>query len=117
MSQEIQDLSPENHVTDLSLRILTALKERHVPSLRNVKIEPHDGALLLHGQVHSFYAKQIAHHSARLLAGEIPVIDQINVIPPSAFRDALRPRPASVQGALATVVVETAPGAPIRMTG
>jgi hypothetical protein len=117
MSEPLQDSSHLNDDTELSRRILAALQDRHVPSLRNVKIEPQDGALFLRGQVHSFYAKQIAHHSARLLAGNIRVIDEISVIPPSALRDTLRTRPSVAASHFATVVVETARSLPIRMTG
>ena len=81
-------------------RILSALKSVGVPSARNVSVEVHGGEIFLRGEVVSFYAKQVLQHSARRLAGDNPVIDEIRVVTPAAHGAHLAHRAARrIQGA------------------
>ena len=53
---------------------------------------------MLRGEVISFYAKQVLQHSARRLAGDSQVIDEVRVVTPAAFRDTLRLRQTAGAG-------------------
>ena len=84
---------------DLETRITASLRQQPIPSLRKVVVEAADGTVVLRGEVNSFYAKQVSQHSARQLAGENCVVDEVSVVTPAAFRDPLRLR-RSIAGAL-----------------
>jgi osmotically-inducible protein OsmY len=101
---------------ELEQRISASLRNHHVGSLRNVQVEARSGTVLLRGEVSSFYAKQLLQHSARRLAGESQVIDEVSVVTPATFRDPLRLRQSAAAGvALLTDRLESAsnrPGVP-----
>ena len=98
--QTQNDRRKSSHDTELEARITASLIGHHVPSLRNVSVEVLGDTVVLRGEVSSFYAKQLSHHSARRLAGDTPVIDEVRVLTPAAFRDPRRPRFAAVVGAV-----------------
>jgi hypothetical protein len=85
MTQTI-DQAGETADRQLERQIWSFLESHHVPSLRHVCIEAQRGTVTLRGRVSSFYAKQLLQHSARRLAGEGQVIDEVEVATPSNFR-------------------------------
>lgn len=89
------DISPD---VQLEQRIAAALRDHHVGSLRNVKVESRDGTVVLRGEVNSFYAKQLSQHSARRLAGENNVVDEVSVATSTAFCDPLSLRQTAAAG-------------------
>jgi hypothetical protein len=100
MFQSIEDTKlPTDR--ELEKRIWAFLEDHHVPSLRHVRIDAAGGVVTLRGRVSSYYARQLVQHSARRLAGDGRVIDELSVATPAAFRDPLRlSRPAVVSAAL-----------------
>ena len=100
----------ENQVerpTDAQLadRISRALQNHHLPSLRHVTVTVRGGTVELRGQVGSFYAKQLLQHSARRLAGDGRVIDEVSVVTPAGFRDPLRLRQSAAAGVALLLVL------------
>jgi hypothetical protein len=55
---------------------------------------------VLRGQVNSFYAKQLSQHSARRLAGDSQVIDEVSVVTPASFRDPAGLKQSATAGVL-----------------
>ncbi len=96
-------------VQELERRISASLNSHHVPSLRKVTVESRDGNIVLRGEVYSFYAKQLSQHSARLLAGDRHVIDEVSVVTPASFRDSFRLRLAASAG-VALILAVTVSG-------
>lgn len=88
---------------ELETRITASLRQQQIPSLRKVVVEAAGGTVVLRGEVNSFYAKQVSQHSARQLAGENCVIDEVSVVTPAAFRDPLRLR-CSIAGAVLLLI-------------
>jgi osmotically-inducible protein OsmY len=74
---------------ELETRITASLVSQHVPSLRNASVEARGDSVVLRGEVNSFYAKQLSHHSALRLAGSTRVIDEVRVFTPATFRDVM----------------------------
>jgi hypothetical protein len=68
---------------ELARRVANFLAGQHVPALRVVRVEAHNGVVTLSGRVRSFYEKQLSHHSAKRVAGVLQVIDEIEVAWPS----------------------------------
>jgi hypothetical protein len=102
-----QDSSPDRA---LEARIIASLAGHHVPSLRNVRVLVDGSRIVLRGQVSSFYAKQLSQHSARRLAGESLVIDEVSVVTPASFRDPARLSQVAAAGvALPPSVPDSAP--------
>jgi len=71
----------------LETRVVNALTERNMPSLRRVKVTARGGTVTLSGSVHSFYEKQLSHHCVRLVSGVTWLIDRIEVTPAPTFQD------------------------------
>jgi hypothetical protein len=84
--------------TALAQQILASLKDCHAAGLRRVRIEIRAEAIVLRGEVQSFYAKQALPHSARRLAGNREVIDEVGVVTPAAFCDPVRLRRTAAAG-------------------
>ena len=65
-------------------RIAQAAKERlnlaAYPPVRNVSCEYHDGVLVLHGQVPTFFQKQLAQEAVANLDGVRQVVNQVEVV-------------------------------------
>jgi hypothetical protein len=96
MSIEPNTLSADR---ELEQRIVASLQNHHVPSLHKVQVEVHQGVVTLRGEVNSFYAKQLTQHSARRVAGDSRVIDELSVVTPAGFRDPLRLSLSAAAGA------------------
>lgn len=64
---------------DLERRVVSFLVERHVPGLRHIDVEAHNGIVTLRGRVHSFYEKQLCQAVCRRVAGVVRFIDAIDV--------------------------------------
>ena len=64
---------------DLERRVVNFLAERHVPGLRHIEVEAHNGIVTLRGRVHSFYEKQLCQAVCRRVAGVVRFIDDIDV--------------------------------------
>src|SRR5947207_6469574 len=76
MSDEITQYDLRTDV-ELERRISDALSTFQVPSLRKIQVLSENGTIFLRGQVHSFYAKQIAHHAASCIAADRSIVDEI----------------------------------------
>ncbi len=97
-----------SHNVELEQAITASLRGQHVPSLRHVRVEAKAGVVVLRGEVTSFHAKQLSHHSARRLAGDSQVIDEVSVVTPAAFRDPLRLNRTAAAGVALILLVLTA---------
>jgi osmotically-inducible protein OsmY len=65
---------------DLERRVKGFLFGKHMPGLRNLKVEARDGTVVLRGQVGTFYEKQLGHQCCRRVAGVQKLIDSIDVV-------------------------------------
>jgi hypothetical protein len=68
---------------------LKSLNHHRIPSLSRVRISADERAIVLRGEVNSFYARQLLVHGAIREAAGREVIDEVFVVPPSALRDPL----------------------------
>lgn len=75
---------------ELEQQIQGALDKLQVASLRRVLVDVRQGIVALSGEVNSFYAKQLAQHSARRFAGDSRVIDEVRVSTPADLRTSTR---------------------------
>jgi hypothetical protein len=66
-------------VTDVAVRAKHALARSHVYSLRELDVEAYGEALILRGEVDSFYHKQLAQELVRMAAEGVEVINDIEV--------------------------------------
>lgn len=60
-------------------RAEAALAASVVGELRGLRVENHDGGLLLSGSVSSFYHKQLAQEVVRAVCREVEIINAIQV--------------------------------------
>jgi osmotically-inducible protein OsmY len=65
---------------DLERRVKGFLYGKHMPGLRNLQVEAHNGTVVLRGQVGSFYEKQLGHQCCRRVAGVQKLIDSVDVV-------------------------------------
>lgn len=117
MRLENNSLAPTTD-QELAERIAISLRSHHVPSLRKLKVVADGGSVVLRGEVSSFYAKQLSQHSARRLAGERHVVDEVSVVTPAAFRDPFRLPKSAIAGAallFVALVAGCSKGAPPRL--
>ena len=63
----------------LESQITSQLAETNRPSLRRLAVKVADGSVTLHGNVASFYEKQLAIQTCRVLAGIERLIDAVEV--------------------------------------
>jgi len=101
----IETISTTAQDQDLEQRILASLGDLHVPSLRGVTVQARGGQVVLRGQVTSFYAKQISQHSARRVAGEDRVVDEVRVVTPATLRSTPRASLAAAGALLLAVAL------------
>jgi hypothetical protein len=66
-------------LADVECRVQNALAASPIGALRELRVERHGASLHLHGQVESFYHKQLAQEIARSLAGELEVVNSVAV--------------------------------------
>jgi osmotically-inducible protein OsmY len=77
---------------ELAGRVSAYLASRHLPTLRHLQVEVHEGVVTLRGRVRTFHEKQLSQLSGRRVAGVRQLIDEIDVVPsasesPSDRRD------------------------------
>jgi osmotically-inducible protein OsmY len=65
---------------DLERRVVNYLAERHVPGLRHLEVEAHNGTVTLRGRVFSFYEKQLCQAVCRRVAGVVRYNDAVDVV-------------------------------------
>jgi osmotically-inducible protein OsmY len=66
-------------VTDIQLRVQTALATSHIYNLRCLTVRLECAQILLSGRVESFYQKQMAQEIARSVSEEVEVCNSIDV--------------------------------------
>jgi osmotically-inducible protein OsmY len=64
---------------DLKRRVVSYLVGRHVPGLRHLQVEAHNGTVTLRGRVHTFYEKQLCQNCCRRVAGVVNLVDNVDV--------------------------------------
>lgn len=64
---------------DVLTRVRLFLSACSVPALRRIRADQQGDAIVLKGQVHTFYEKQVATECARRVAGVIRVVNLIDV--------------------------------------
>jgi osmotically-inducible protein OsmY len=69
----------EISLKEIGPQVESALAASPVFDLHGVRVEDHDSGILLSGKVSSFYHKQLAQEVVRLVAGEINVVNAIDV--------------------------------------
>lgn len=69
---------------DLERRVVNYLAGRHLPALRHLAVEAHNGTVTLRGRVRTFYEKQLCQHCCRRVAGVIEYVDAIDVVDPQS---------------------------------
>jgi len=65
--------------SQLERRVRGTLWALHVPALRFLEIEAHDGVVTLRGRVRSYYERQLAQTRARNVPGVDRVVDALTV--------------------------------------
>ena len=84
---------------ELEIRVIDALTERDIPSLRQLQIEARGGMVFLGGHVHSYYEKELSAHCAQSVLGVVHVLDDVQVVPKPKFsRPALPRRRVHISG-------------------
>lgn len=97
MSTILESANEARH-SELREQIVAALAQHYVPSLRGITIEVSERQVAVRGQVTSFYAKQLVHHSVRRLAAASELVDEVRVVTPASFRDHARLGRAAAAG-------------------
>jgi osmotically-inducible protein OsmY len=65
--------------TEVELRAQSALASSPIFVLRELRVQEHDGCLMLSGRVDTFYHKQLAQEVVRAVADGLQVINSIHV--------------------------------------
>ncbi|MEO1526596.1 MAG: BON domain-containing protein [Planctomycetota bacterium] len=68
-------MEPNEIVTAAS----AVLAKSSVPELRNLRVDEESNELQLHGRVRSFYHKQLAQEAVLPLAGNLQVVNHVDV--------------------------------------
>lgn len=63
----------------LRQRVEIFLAQRHMPALRQVRVEVRKGTVWLRGQVRTFYEKQLLQQCSRRVAGVIRLVDLVEI--------------------------------------
>jgi osmotically-inducible protein OsmY len=77
--QSITETISDQADRDLERRVTIYLAGRHVPGLRHLEVEAHNGTVTLRGRVYSYYEKQLCQAVCRRVAGVVRYIDAIDV--------------------------------------
>lgn len=77
--QSITETISEQADRDLERRVTIYLVGRHVPGLRHLEVEAHNGIVTLRGRVFSYYEKQLCQAVCRRVAGVVRYIDAVDV--------------------------------------
>ena len=83
--------SRDNSITDttcdeVATEIMRKFRSSRNFEIRRVNCEIRQGVLVIHGQVSSYYLKQLAQESIRSLAGVIRIVNRLEVIYPQTTR-------------------------------
>jgi osmotically-inducible protein OsmY len=78
-AQQAPAQAEASQVEDLALMVHRALIAADSGRLRSVSVKVHHGRVYLYGRVHTFYAKQIAQHTAMSVAGVEHVSNELIV--------------------------------------
>lgn len=65
---------------DVQPRAQSALADSPIHALRELKVEQVDDSLLICGSVSSFYHKQLAQEVVRAVAGQVAVVNTVQVL-------------------------------------
>jgi osmotically-inducible protein OsmY len=76
--------SADPQAQDLEYRVRLFLQQRRVTQGARLRLEADRGVVILRGHVASFHQRQLIHTLARHVAGVVQVIDELQVVPPSA---------------------------------
>jgi osmotically-inducible protein OsmY len=66
-------------VTAVQPRASAALAASPVHELRELRVEPRNGSLLISGRVSSFYHKQLAQEAVRAVCREVEIVNAVCV--------------------------------------
>ncbi len=64
---------------ELRQRVQLFLAQTQRNEMRELEVEAEDGIVILRGKVPTFYARQVAVHSSRRVAGVMRVVDELTV--------------------------------------
>ena len=64
---------------DITGRIKRLLSESPMAEVRHIRVEQEGDRVLLHGRVHSFYAKQMAQETIRSAARGMHIVNAVSV--------------------------------------
>ncbi|MEL6106252.1 MAG: BON domain-containing protein [Planctomycetota bacterium] len=64
---------------DIATAASAVLARSSVPELRNLRVDEESNELQLHGRVRSFYHKQLAQEAVLPLAGNMQVVNHVDV--------------------------------------
>ncbi|QDV27657.1 BON domain-containing protein [Aureliella helgolandensis] len=64
---------------DVTGQIQDLLAESPIADVRRIRVEQDGNRVLLHGQVHSFYAKQMAQETVRRAGQGLHIVNSVNV--------------------------------------
>lgn len=78
-TQLVDQLPEDGPDSNLKRRIVNFLAQRHVASLRRIRVEVEGGRVRLRGRVGSFYEKQLCLNCCQRVAGVRRIDDQIEV--------------------------------------
>lgn len=64
---------------DVTGRIRLLLSESPLADVRRIRVEQQGDQVMLHGRVRTFYAKQMAQETIKRAAGELQIVNSVNV--------------------------------------
>lgn len=71
--------NPAERDQEIVRNVQSALASRHVPSLRRLRVSSKGGDVTVHGNVRSFYEKQLVHHCCQEVAGVCGLNNAVDV--------------------------------------
>jgi osmotically-inducible protein OsmY len=79
LATEAVDNEAETNDRDLKTRVVSYLAGCHMPGLRQLAVEAHNGVVTITGRVKTYYEKQLGGQRARRVAGVVQLVDRIDV--------------------------------------
>lgn len=74
----VKVMNSDNQI-DVTEAAIAVLAESTVRELRHLRVDHHDDAIALSGRVRSFYHKQLAQEAVRRVAGDMRVVNAVDV--------------------------------------
>lgn len=68
-----------NSFSHVAVQAVHALRRSSHPSLRQLRVEGTDGALIITGRVNSYYLKQLAQETIMPVRGELQLVNKVDV--------------------------------------